>query len=106
MPTPSIDLLWFLTLGFLGGFGHCVGMCAPFVLLVSRRFVAPDAGRRAAFGTQLWYTGGRVLTYAVLGALAAGAAAFLTKPFDGHELLDTIAAQLALGRPADVVAAG
>ena len=69
MPVPSSDLLWFLALGFLGGFGHCVGMCAPFVLLVSRRFAAPGAGC-AAFGAQLWYTGGRVLTYAVLGALA------------------------------------
>jgi sulfite exporter TauE/SafE len=70
MPAPSADLLWFLSLGFLGGFGHCVGMCAPFVLLVSRRFAAPDGGRAAALGAQLWYTGGRVLTYAVLGALA------------------------------------
>jgi len=70
MPAASADLLWFLSLGFIGGFGHCVGMCAPFVLLVSRRFAAPDAGRATALGAQLWYTGGRVLTYAVLGALA------------------------------------
>ena len=39
-------------------------------------------------------------------ALAAGAAAFLTKPFDGHELLATIAGQLALTRVADIGAAG
>ena len=70
MPTPSLDLLGFLGLGFLGGFGHCVGMCTPFVLLVSRRFAPPDAGRAPAFGAQLWYTAGRVLTYAGLGALA------------------------------------
>jgi sulfite exporter TauE/SafE len=68
----SLDLLGFLTLGLLGGFGHCVGMCSPFVLLVARRFVAPDAPRRVAFGAQVAYTAGRVLTYAVLGA-AAGA---------------------------------
>jgi len=66
----SIDLLGFLTLGLLGGFGHCVGMCSPFVLLVSRRFVAPDAPRRVAFRAQLAYTAGRVLTYALLGAVA------------------------------------
>ena len=70
MPIPSLDLLGFLVLGFLGGFGHCVGMCTPFVLLVSRRFSAPEAGRAAALGAQLWYTAGRVLTYVVLGALA------------------------------------
>jgi sulfite exporter TauE/SafE len=65
-----IDLLGFLTLGLLGGFGHCVGMCSPFVLFVSRRYGAPQGGRRRAFAAQLWYTAGRVVTYTVLGALA------------------------------------
>lgn len=66
----TVSLLGFLSLGVLGGFGHCVGMCSPFVLFVSRRYAAPEAGRAAAFRAQLWYTAGRVLTYAVLGALA------------------------------------
>ncbi|HQN06687.1 MAG TPA: sulfite exporter TauE/SafE family protein [Thermoanaerobaculia bacterium] len=66
----TVSLLGFLSLGLLGGFGHCVGMCSPFVLFVSRRYAAPDAGRAAAFRAQLWYTAGRVLTYAILGALA------------------------------------
>lgn len=66
----TVSLLGFLSLGLLGGFGHCVGMCSPFVLFVSRRYVAPNAGRAAAFRAQLWYTAGRVLTYAILGALA------------------------------------
>lgn len=66
----TIDLLGFLTLGLIGGFGHCVGMCSPFVLFVSRRYGSPDGGRRAAFAAQLWYTAGRVITYAALGALA------------------------------------
>src|SRR5512137_1554322 len=67
----TIDLLGFLTLGLLGGFGHCVGMCAPFVLFVGRRGdVAPGSAR--ALATQGWYTLGRVTTYAALGA-AAGA---------------------------------
>jgi uncharacterized protein len=66
----TIDLLGFLTLGLLGGFGHCVGMCSPFVLFVSRRYVPPKGGRRALFAAQLWYTAGRVGTYAVLGAVA------------------------------------
>ena len=68
----TIDFVGFLTLGLLGGFGHCVGMCSPFVLFVSRRYVPPGAGRSAAFIAQSWYTSGRVMTYAVLGA-AAGA---------------------------------
>jgi hypothetical protein len=68
----TIDLLGFLTLGLLIGFGHCVGMCSPFVLFVSRRYVRPDAGRSAVLAAQAWYTAGRIVTYAVLGA-AAGA---------------------------------
>jgi len=66
----TIDLVGFLTLGLLGGFGHCVGMCSPFVLFVSRRYVPAGAGRFAAFTAQGWYTAGRVATYAVLGAAA------------------------------------
>ncbi|HYN41052.1 MAG TPA: sulfite exporter TauE/SafE family protein [Thermoanaerobaculia bacterium] len=66
----TIGLLGFLTLGLLGGFGHCIGMCSPFVLFVSRRYVPDGAGRGAAFLAQIWYTLGRVVTYAILGALA------------------------------------
>ena len=68
----TIDLVGFLMLGLLGGFGHCVGMCSPFVLFVSRRCVHPGSGRRAVFAAQGWYTAGRIVTYAALGA-AAGA---------------------------------
>lgn len=68
----TIDLAGFLTLGLLTGFGHCIGMCSPFVLFVSRRYAPPGAGRTAVIAAQLWYTAGRIVTYAVLGA-AAGA---------------------------------
>jgi hypothetical protein len=68
----TIDLLGFLTLGLLGGFGHCVGMCSPFVLFVSRRYAPAAGGRTGVLAAQGWYTAGRILTYAVLGA-AAGA---------------------------------
>ncbi len=66
----QVGLVGFLTLGLIGGFGHCVGMCSPFVLFVSRRYAAPAAGRGAAFRAQLWYTLGRVVTYVLLGAIA------------------------------------
>lgn len=68
----TIDLAGFLMLGLLGGFGHCIGMCSPFVLFVSRRYVPAGGGRASVLGAQGWYTAGRILTYAVLGA-AAGA---------------------------------
>jgi sulfite exporter TauE/SafE len=68
----TIDLLGFLTLGLLGGFGHCVGMCSPFVLFVARRYGAAGGSRRPAVSAQLWYNTGRIVTYACLGG-AAGA---------------------------------
>lgn len=66
---PQADLLAFLVLGLMGSAAHCVGMCSPFVMIVARRFGVPE-GRHSAAGAQLWYTTGRVLTYAALGALA------------------------------------
>ena len=66
----SLDILGFLVLGLLGSFGHCVGMCSPFVLFVSRRYGPPEGGRGGAFSAQLWYNTGRIVTYAGLGALA------------------------------------
>ena len=66
----TIDLLGFLTLGLLGGFGHCIGMCSPFVLFVSRRYAPPEGGRLAALAAQAWYAAGRIATYTVLGGLA------------------------------------
>jgi sulfite exporter TauE/SafE len=44
-------------------------MCAAFVLFVSRRF-APEQDRVGALAAQGWYTGGRILTYTLLGTLA------------------------------------
>jgi sulfite exporter TauE/SafE len=92
----TIDLLGFLTLGLLIGFGHCVGMCSPFVLFVSRRYVPPGGGRFAVLAAQGWYTAGRVVMYAVLGA-AAGALGGVVELAGGL---------LGLQRAASIVAGG
>jgi len=92
----TIDLLGFLALGLLGGFGHCVGMCSPFVLFVSRRYAPPDGGRSPAFAAQGWYTAGRVVTYAVLGAAAGAVGGIL-------QLAGTL---LGVQRAASIVAGG
>lgn len=92
----TIDLVGFLTLGLLGGFGHCVGMCSPFVLFVSRRYTPPGGGRGAAVAAQGWYTAGRVVTYAVLGAVAGALGGVV-------ELAGTL---IGLQRAAAVVAGG
>jgi hypothetical protein len=69
----ELELLGFLALGLVGGFGHCLGMCAPFVLWVADRFGGPGGAgasplRRLA--PQLLYGLGRLTTYAALGAAA------------------------------------
>jgi len=66
----ELELLGFLVLGLVGGFGHCLGMCAPFVLWVSDRFGAPDAPAVRRLVPQLLYGLGRMTTYAALGAAA------------------------------------
>ena len=72
------DLLAFLVLGLVGSVAHCVGMCSPFVMIVARRFGVPD-GRHSAIGAQLWYTAGRMVTYAALGALAGAFGGLVTE---------------------------
>ena len=63
-----LDLLAFLTLGLLGSAAHCVGMCTPFVFMVSRRYGLP-AGAHIPWVAQAWYHAGRLTTYGLLGAL-------------------------------------
>jgi sulfite exporter TauE/SafE len=57
-------------LGHVGSLGHSVGMCAPFVMFVGRRFGRGDG--RVPVAAQSWYHAGRLVTYVALGA-AAGA---------------------------------
>lgn len=63
-----------LLAGLLGSLGHCAGMCGPLVILVGLRL--PEQGVRALplFGL---YHLGRLLVYALLGALAGAAASVL-----------------------------
>ena len=64
-----LDLAAFLMLGILGSAAHCVGMCMPFVFMVSRRYGLP-AGAHIPWIAQTWYHAGRLTTYGVLGAVA------------------------------------
>ena len=64
-----LDLLLLTALGFLGSFGHCVGMCGPLTVgfSLSRFQKAPTGWRQ-----QLYFHGllnlGRILSYALIGA--------------------------------------
>lgn len=57
-------------LGLLGT-GHCIGMCGPLV------FVFP--GRTGRFSAHLWYHGGRILTYSLVGGLMGGIGAAMVR---------------------------
>lgn len=94
----TLDLLGFLTVGLLGGFGHCVGMCMPFVLYVGRRFGGSEGRRLQALGAQLLYAGGRIATYAVLGAMAGalGSAVELAGAMMGFQRAASVVAGAAL----------
>lgn len=93
-PNQTVDLLGFLVLGLVGSVGHCVAMCSPFVLFVSRRF-AGDGGRRTV-AAQGWYHAGRIVTYVVLGALAGALGA----------AVEAAGALVGLQRAASLVAGG
>lgn len=69
----EIDLIGIFLIGFLGGFGHCVGMCGGFVFTYSVQLAAnentPVAGFRQKIAPHLMYNAGRVLTYVILGEI-------------------------------------
>lgn len=78
-------------LGLAGGFGHCLAMCGPFVAAASLAEGRTVGAGRRSFGFQLGYHGGRLTTYAVIGALLgllgqAGALAALSGPFSPDQL--------------------
>jgi sulfite exporter TauE/SafE len=69
--TNSVYLLLF-TSGFLGGFGHCIGMCGPIVATYCM------AAKSRGLLAHLLFNYGRVTTYAVLGGIMGVTGSFLT----------------------------
>ena len=71
MPAP-IDLWLTLALGFLGSFGHCVGMCGPltaaFALSVQPREKSDSPAAKQQFQFHLLLNVGRLLSYVIVGA--------------------------------------
>ncbi len=68
-----------LTTGFLGGFGHCIGMCGPLVASSSLQSTAVDVSckYRARIIDQALYNTGRLTTYGIVGAIMGFAASFI-----------------------------
>lgn len=63
-----VDLLLIMALGFLGSFGHCVGMCAPLTVAfsLSRKQETPKPGQQFYFHALLNL--GRLVSYTLVGA--------------------------------------
>ena len=69
--TDSVYFLMF-TSGFLGGFGHCIGMCGPIVASYCM------AVKSRGFMAHFLFNYGRVTTYTFLGGLMGVTGSFLT----------------------------
>jgi sulfite exporter TauE/SafE len=68
----EIELLAIFLVGFLGGFGHCIGMCGGFVMTYSLKIQETDRTAPSKWQTiypHLLYNSGRVLTYVILGEI-------------------------------------
>lgn len=63
-----LDLLLIAGLGFLGSFGHCLGMCGPLTLAFSLPQPAMPTSPGQPWRFQLLLNLGRILSYALVGA--------------------------------------
>lgn len=64
-------ILGHLSVGFTGGFGHCVLMCHPFVLHISSLYADKAPGYKILI-PNLFYNIGRTITYTFVGAVIGG----------------------------------
>lgn len=67
MTLSMIDFLLIAALGFLGSFGHCVGMCGPLVTAFSLSPGSDPSATGARIRFQVLLNSGRLLSYALVG---------------------------------------
>ena len=69
----QIEFLALFLVGFLGGFGHCIGMCGGIVLTYTLKVQENDPLKNPSkwqvIKPHLMYNGGRILTYTFLGEI-------------------------------------
>ncbi|MGB3192663.1 MAG: sulfite exporter TauE/SafE family protein [Limnoraphis sp.] len=65
-----LDLVLISTLGFLGSFGHCMGMCGPITVAFS--LSNTDDSKQPSWRFHLLLNLGRILSYALVGAAIGG----------------------------------
>lgn len=64
-----LDLLLMASLGFLGSFGHCLGMCGPITVAFSLSQPDTDRDRWQQIGFHLLLNLGRLISYALVGLM-------------------------------------
>ncbi len=67
-----LDLLLIVSLGFLGSFGHCLGMCGPITVAFSLSQETGKGNRWTQFKFHLLLNLGRIISYGLVG-IAIGA---------------------------------
>ena len=65
----TVDILSIITIAFLGSFGHCIGMCGGIVIAYSSTKVQTQWSKSQQSIAHILYSFGRILTYAILGAV-------------------------------------
>ena len=65
----NIDLISIATIAFLGGFGHCIGMCGGIVIAYSSHKVDSKWSKLLQTLAHLSYSFGRITTYVMLGVI-------------------------------------
>ncbi|MEM8830190.1 MAG: sulfite exporter TauE/SafE family protein [Cyanobacteria bacterium P01_G01_bin.19] len=67
-----LDLLLILALGFLGSFGHCVGMCGPLTVAFALSQEDERSPKIKGWQFHLLLNLGRIVSYSLVGAVLGG----------------------------------
>jgi len=67
-----LDLLLIITLGFLGSFGHCVGMCGPLTIAFALSQQNSKSEQFNGWQFHILLNLGRIISYALVGAALGG----------------------------------
>lgn len=65
----GIELTAIISFALLGSIGHCIGMCGGFIVTYTTAKIHPQMSKTAQLFNHFLYNSGRILSYALLGAL-------------------------------------
>jgi len=65
----TVSIISIITIAFLGSFGHCIGMCGGIVMAYSSTKIGEGWSKQEQAISHISYSLGRVVSYAILGAI-------------------------------------